>query len=399
MGLLLHRHVPPSAALCGAFGLLGWAFYLLSFVREPLQDWMVYYGAGRAYWDGNLALIFDGSRFTADLNDRFGAWLSWPLPLHPWLYPPHFLLFLLPFAALPFAIGYACFMAVTALCLASVLWWFSRARDQHWLYLLSALLCPATAINVCLGQNAFLTTALLFGGFAMLKQKPVIAGMLLGLLTFKPQLWLMVPVALLALRQWHAMTAAAVTALAVALASLAVFGAEPWRFWFELMTGPSELYRGWLVAGRLNGQSVYTCAALLGASETVANILQAMATAAAAACVYWSCRRSLPPNLQLAVLLAATFLAAPHVIGYDAIMLAIAATLLFSHALETGFRFGDAIVSALLWVCPLINPPSLFRIGLVTPLLISLFIAWVMARARIHPSQHSPGRIGGLAPQ
>jgi len=75
-------------------------------------------------------------------------------------------------------------------------------------------------------------------------------------------------------------------------------------------------------------------------------------------------------------------LAAPHVITYDAIMLGIAATLLFAHARETDFRFGDAALCTLLWMSPLANPPSVFKIGLATPLLIALFIAWMMARAR-----------------
>jgi len=35
---------------------------------------------------------------TAVLNARFAHWLAHPLPLHPWLYPPHTLLLLLPFA-------------------------------------------------------------------------------------------------------------------------------------------------------------------------------------------------------------------------------------------------------------------------------------------------------------
>src|SRR2546426_920278 len=83
--------------LCGFLGLLGWAFYLIAFSREPAQDWMVFYTAASAYWEDNLPLILDGDRFTAAINDRFSTWLSWPLPLHPWLYPPHFLLYLVPF--------------------------------------------------------------------------------------------------------------------------------------------------------------------------------------------------------------------------------------------------------------------------------------------------------------
>ena len=397
MSPLLHRKLTPSVVLCGVFGVIGWAFYVISFKREPLQDWMAYYGAARAFWDGNLALLFDGYGFTDDLNQRFGDWLSWPLPLHPWLYPPHFLLLLLPFAIAPFAVGYVLFMITTGAFLVGILWSLAENRDQRRLYFWSLLLCPATAITVCLGQNAFLTAALLLGGFAWQKRYPVLAGVLLGLLTYKPQLWLMVPVALIAARQWSVVRRAALTALIATIVSVAVIGVEPWQDWIELITGPTELYRNWLAAGRLNGQSVYTCAALLGASESLAASFQAIATVGAAACVYWAFHRPLALKLQLAVLLSATILAAPHIITYDAVMLGIAATLLFGHALETDLHFGDALLCSLLWLSPLINPPSVFRIGLATPLIIALFIAWMMARARFNPPQLSP--LGKLAPQ
>lgn len=243
MSPALRQKLAPSAVMCGFFGLLGWAFYIVSFKREPLQDWMVYYGAARAVWDGNLALLFDGYAFTDELNRQFGDWLSWPLPLHPWLYPPHFLLVLLPFGVLPFALAYGLFMAATAALLAGVLWSLAETSAQRHLYLVSLLLCPATAITVCLGQNAFLTAALLLGGFAWLKRYPALAGIFLGLLTYKPQLWLMVPVALVAAREWRIAARAAYTAVVAAIASAAIIGIEPWEGWIEVMTRPSELYR------------------------------------------------------------------------------------------------------------------------------------------------------------
>jgi hypothetical protein len=368
--------------VCGLSGLLGWAFYVATFSREPSQDWMVYYTAARAYFDGNLPLIFDGNRFTAALNERFADWLSWPLPLHPWLYPPHFLLLLLPFGMLPFAAAEAVFLLVTFACLIAASWCFANSAERRWLHGLSLLLCPATAITVCLGQNAFLTSALLLGGLGLLPRRPLLAGALFGMLTYKPQLWLMVPIVLIAARQWRALAAAAATALLLTLASLALFGAEAWRAWLALMLGPSELYQDWLVQGRLNGQSVYACAALLGASPALANAIQAAAAIFAGLAVYWSYRRAMPEELRVAIVLAATVLAAPHVIGYDAIMLASAATLLLSRAIDSGFRFGDSILIILVWLSPLANPPSVFRLGLMTPLVIALFIASVIARAR-----------------
>src|SRR5712691_12783779 len=89
------------AAICGTSGILAWALWLWVFASEPAQDWMVFYTAARAYFDGNLPLIFDGEALTAALNQRFAAWLALPLNLHPWVYPPTFLLLFLPFGLLP----------------------------------------------------------------------------------------------------------------------------------------------------------------------------------------------------------------------------------------------------------------------------------------------------------
>src|SRR5579862_1711919 len=80
------------AAICGAFGIAAWTLWVWVLRREPAQDWMVFYTAARAYFDGNLPLIFDGGALTAALNQRFLSWLESPLNLHPWVYPPTFLL-------------------------------------------------------------------------------------------------------------------------------------------------------------------------------------------------------------------------------------------------------------------------------------------------------------------
>jgi hypothetical protein len=205
---------------------------------------------------------------------------------------------------------------------------------------------------------------------------------LLGFLTYKPQLWLLVPVALVAGRHWKTLASAALTAAALMLASAAIFGTQLWLDWFALMTAPSELYQKWLQIGRLNGQSLYTCAVLLGASPGLANLVQTLSGLGAAACVYSIFRSDAAADLRLAVLLAATLLAAPHFIGYDALLLAVAATLLLSRALADGFRTGEAVAIFLAWASPLANPPSIVPLGLLTPLVIAAFIAMVMLRAR-----------------
>jgi alpha-1,2-mannosyltransferase len=102
----------------------------------------------------------------------------------------------------------------------------------------------------------------------------------------------------------------------------------------------------------------------------------------AAGCVWWSFRLPILRDLRLAVLLAATVLAAPHVTNYDTVMLVIAATLLFARALDDGLHRGEVMVPVSVWMIQLFNPPSAFRLGLITPLLTCGLIACTVARAR-----------------
>jgi alpha-1,2-mannosyltransferase len=377
-------------AACVLFGLYGWAIFITTFGHDgmigprynaPAADWMVFYSATQAWLGGDLSLIFDGQRLTDYQNAAFAGWLSGPIPFAPWIYPPHFLLLVLPFGLLPFAWSYAAFMAASlAALIGAVCWHFEPGKRR--LQVISLLLCPATSVTLLTGQNAFLSGALLVGGFTALNRYPLLAGAMLGALSFKPSLWLMVPVALFAARQWRALAATVFSAGVLALASLAVFGFEPWRQWLEMMLSPSADYRHWLDAGRSWGVSVYACATRLGAPAIAANLVQLGATLSAAAAVFSAFRQPLPPGRRLAVLLAAAILAAPHVSNYDLVLLAVAAGLLFRRAVEEPLPVVEAIVLCAAWLLPLINPPRAMPLGVATPLVVALIIASAMKSAR-----------------
>jgi alpha-1,2-mannosyltransferase len=390
------RQVVALAAICGTCGILAWALWLWVFASEPAQDWMVFYTAARAYFDGNLPLIFDGEALTAALNQRFAAWLALPLNLHPWVYPPTFLLLFLPFGSLPPLASLTTFlMSGFVALLAAVRLHVGRGQPRR-IVLFSLVLCPAVPFNVMTGQNAFFIGALLVGGFGLLARAPVVGGMLLGVLTFKPQLWLMVPVALVAARQWRALASAAATALLLALLTLPVFGPEIWQAWLALMTGANDAYSAWVTQGRLNGMSVFACASWLGAPRLIADLAQWLAIAGAAMLVYRVFRWPAAGAQQLSILLAATMLAAPHVSTSDAVLLALAASLAVAAPGRQKLSPAAVALAAIVWISPLINPPSVFRPGVVTPLLLLLFIGALLAEMR---AQDSPAeRLRRAAP-
>jgi alpha-1,2-mannosyltransferase len=368
------------AVACAPFCLGAWSLYRILFRHAPAQDFMVFHTAARAVWERNLPLLFDGQAFTDRLNGRFAGVLDGPLTLHPWVYPPLFLLLAAPFGLLPFWSAYAAFLLLTLGLLIAALRTVVAPGWPRVVCTVSLLFSPATAFTVVVGQNAFLTTALMVGGFGLSRRAPVWAGVLLGGLTFKPQLWLLVPIALLARRQWRVLAIAIATSVLFALLSLAAFGLEPWRQWLGLMLGRDPQFQDWLTAGRMYGQSLFTDAVLLGAPHALAQAAQAAAVLAGAAVAWVAFRRAdLPEDMQLAVLLTAALIAAPHVSNYDAVMLAVAVSLLLCRGIADGFRAGDLLLVIVAWGIEVLNPPKVIPVGLVTPLVLAALI-WALFR-------------------
>lgn len=381
------RGLAVTVSICAVFGLVGWAFDLWFFRVGPAQDWMVFYTVARAFFDGNLPLIFDGATLTDAINQRFADWLTYPLGPHPWVYPPPFLLMILPFGVLPPVLSLVSFVLAGFVAAVLAVWRCLDSGLRRWPLIATLLLCPAVPFNVMTGQNAFYTAAVLVAGFGGIAQYPVACGALLGLLSVKPQLCLMAFVALVAARQWRALGSAAASACLLAFVSLSVVGFDMWRGWLDLVLGGNELYQSWLNVGRLNGIGVYACMSWLGAPGSLASLVQAAATVASGGTIYWVYRQAAPDAIRLAALLAATILAAPHASNSDAILLGLAAALYVTVLPAHELRPYRLAIAAAVWISPLFNPPVLFRIGCVTPLLVAAMLAVIAITIR---GQHAP---------
>ncbi len=371
---------------CTLAGLLGWLFFFLIFRRTPGQDWMVFDTAVQAWRHHNLALLLDGQRFTDELNRTHAPWLPDKLRFHPWVYPPYTLLLALPFAWLPWLASYVGFQALSLGGLILALRpWFAAGR-QRTVFILGVLACPATAFTLGAGQNSFFSASLVVGGFLLLPSRPICAGFLLGLLAFKPQLAILVPIALLALGAWRAIAAAAAAVAALLLASLIVPGPELWQGWLHLFLSGDPAFKTWVNEGRLHGQSVYTCLHLLGLPDAAANAGQLAAILAAATLVWIAFRSTITMPEKLAVLLCGMILAAAHVGNYDAIMLGIAAMLVLMQGYRRPFRRYEALLACAVWSATAVNPPYVFHISVITPLLVlGLMLRLCANRAVITP--------------
>ncbi len=357
--------------------VLGWWFYFLLFRTTPGQDWMVFDTAGQAYLRGDIGLLLDGQRFTAVLNATH-SWLAEPLRFHPWVYPPYTLLLALPFALLPWWANYAVFQAASLAGFMASLSLWARGRDRA-LLMAGVVCCAATAFTLGSGQNSFLSAGLVTAGIAWMRRRPLLAGSLLGLLCFKPQLAMLLPLALAAAGAWTSLAAAATMVCALLGVSLIVPGLALWRAWLNLFLGGDPAWHAWVEQGRLYGQSVFACARLSGFSMQAATAAQLGAVLCAACCVVAAFRVCSAAD-RLAVLLLSMVLAAPHVGTYDAIMLGEASMLVLLRLGGSGLTAGRAALAVAVWCALSFQPPFIVHAAVVTPLLV-LALAVSVVRA------------------
>jgi hypothetical protein len=327
-----------------------------------------------AYFEGKQALIYDHEKFAGFLQDFYGQ------PISTWfLYPPVWVLMLLPFGLLPVNAACAIFMVATAAASA-----FESRRDLWgWLAVATS---PAAVWVVLSGQNCFLYLALVYGGMRLLDKKPVTAGVLLGLLVYKPQIGLLVPLALLAARKWRALAWMIATGTIVVLASLAVFGLDFWLDYLDMtrhLSDPLILDR-WVPRVPIYMVSVFASDRILQLPNGVAGAIQFGVAILAAGTVWFAFRRHAPSATRTAVLMAATFLASPYGTQYDLILLLPAALMLYRQGAATGFYPLEPLVYAVLWLAPTLALWRGYYLPL-TPLLVLAFGLLAVMRLRAEP--------------
>ncbi len=201
---------------------------------RPLgTDFSNVYAAGTYVLDGNAAAPFDPPQQFAREQAIFGQ----ATQFYGWHYPPFFLFVAAALAWMPYGLALAVWQAVTLglylLTMRAILKApfpeTGGAINSDPLWLLLALAFPAVLINIGHGQNGFLTAALLGGALVVLDRRPIVAGILLGLLVYKPQYGLMIPLVLAVSGRWKCFAAAAATVGLLALATTLTFGVGVWH--------------------------------------------------------------------------------------------------------------------------------------------------------------------------
>ena len=315
---------------------------------------------------------FDPPRQYAREQTIFGK----TTPFYGWHYPPYFLFIAGALAKLPYGLALTVWQAATlALYLLVILGIvrssFRGARsaspesivtivpaeseknrpsaqglsipDSRFaasgLTVLLALAYPAVLINIGHGQNGFLTAALLGGALVILDRRPIVAGILIGLLVYKPQFGLMIPLALLAGGYWrsfcrrgrdgHGTDARHDTRLRARRSGTPFKASTEFSRTVVLEQG----HTGWYKI-----QSLFSWARMWGAPIPLAYALQGALTVALGIAIVRLWRSAAAHALKSAALCLAAILATPYSLDYDMMVLAPAIAFFAVDGLQRGFR-------------------------------------------------------------
>ncbi len=354
-----------------------WFWWVTHFWPDA-SDFVSFWAAGRLALAGHPSLAYDIAAHHA-AEQAVGHVRG----ILPFPYPPPFLAIATAFALLPFGPAFYLWIVATGGLFA----WASRRVAP----LVYAFAMPPAYVNLLIGQTGFLMSGIFIAGVTLIETSPWTAGAILGLMLFKPQLAILLPIAMLAGREWRTIAGAVVSASALLLAGLLLFGGSSYLAFLDILPRYLEFLRD----GRLAWNelaSPFALARSAGAPQNAALAIHAAIALVAAlvtARAWWLKVESRVPTLA-----AATLLVPPYLFTYDALLLIVPLGWLIKNRRHP-FAFATVWLCALLPILSYYSPvaiPNLIPIASLTCLWLLNF------DGRTTRSAHEPSGTNRVAP-
>lgn len=352
-----------------------WPFLTERFSRGQVigRDAFNFWFAGHLVTEGRLTEVYDPAAFGAAVKAALGPGAG----LHVFPYPPPVLLGVVPFGWLPYEVTLVLWSLIGAGAFILAVGLPRPGRVEIWL----GLAAPMTLVNLAGGQNGLLSAALFIGGLRLAGSRPGLAGLLIGMLIFKPFLGLLLPLVLLFQRRWMAIAMAGAMVIVLCLVPVLVWGEEVWHLYLTLAapyqqllleqgTGPAQ----WMKP------SVFMSLRLLGAGLAVSYGAQlAFAVLVLAMTVPWLWRRRELDATAITVTALATALIVPYVHIYD--LAVVAGGQILMQRQDGLVHRRHALVFSLLWMIPLLALPLNIAALPVAPLVMLAGLVTLMRMA------------------
>ena len=311
--------------------------------KPACGDLSGFWVSGTFAGSGEPSLAYDHLAFSATRAVLSGA--SCMPAVDHFVYPPTYLFFTYPLGLMSYLSAFVAWTVGTLL-LYLVATYLIIPRP---IAILAALSPFPVFFNLYLGQNGFLLAGLMGLSLASMERRPQLSGILLGLLTFKPQIGILFPFALLVSRKWRVVVSAVVSNVVLVVTSMVVFGYQGWSsFIHALVDRGSSLSP--ISQEPMHLESVYGFLWLVGINPPIAWAIQLGVTATVLAVMWCMWARPLPHSLKAAALCSASAMASPYVHGYDLTILTIAVAFLVKDGLKRGFLPGERSVMLSSWI-------------------------------------------------
>ncbi len=369
------------------FLILGTHGLIVPVEKPTTTDFVSFYAAGMLALQGTPALAYDQAVHFALEQQVTAPGIGYQY----FFYPPVYLLLCAPLALLPYLVSFVLFQVLGLGFFLLVLHRIMGAAGPGWM--VAALAFPPVFWVLGLGQNSFLTAGLLGLGMLWLAPRPLLAGLVLGAICYKPHFGVLLPLALLLGRQWWAIAGAAVMVLGLIGLSILAFGMGSWQAYLGAMQGARAVYE----TGTIDFIGMVTPfggALLMGFSPGTAHLIQAVATAGAALVVGWVWYSPTSLAVRAATLAAGSLLAVHLALVYDMLLALLAIAWLVRAGAENGARGGEKLVFLAVYMAMLLLTKWLILRGVggaaAIPLgpvvCIALLILCVLrARAEMRP--------------
>lgn len=313
------------AAMISLAGLIwnwtGGDLLLDRFHRPIGTDFAGMWSAGRMLLEGQPYALFDPEPHFAYQRATFGS-----AEVYGWHYPPFFLAIAALLGALPYIPALILWQASSfAFYLAAMRAIASRLKTAS--VLVAAAGFPAVFVTLGHGHNAFLTAGLLGFGLLFLDRRPIVAGVLLGLLAYKPQFALVLPAILVGgawSTRWRTIASATATLLAMTAAVTLWLGPGVWTAFIDGASFTRTVILEQGVTGWHKIQSTFSALRSFGASVETAYAAQAAVTLAVVATLALAAHRKADPRLIAAMTATGALLATPYCLDYDMTILGVA---------------------------------------------------------------------------
>lgn len=298
---------------------------------------------------------------------------------NPFPYPPAFILLIWPLSFFPYELSYVLWITGT---MALFMWAIMATCSRLPVCVLGAIVAPASVATISAGQSGFLSAALIVVGLRLASSRPVWGGILIGILTFKPQLGFLIPIALVAAGYWTAFVTACVATLVLSALATLAFGWAIWPAWVSMMPAYVEMFDQAMV-GRNFMPTVIVDLQMAGVSLIVAKGVQVVVGLIVATLV-WRRFRQNAGKLATAALLVGTFLATPHAFIYDLPMI-VAALALFIDVRSkeaSAFSLAEIVIMVFVFVFPALMMIKGFDypVGILS---LALFFSLILWHARL----------------